>query len=114
MLLTLDSVSDLTMTRVAIRSWLAVVLPAERVDEVMLASGEALANAAEHGQQPITVDLGWSGPLSLDMLIRDSGSWRSARPANRGRGLSIMAALMDTVTLDTTAGTAVKLSRRFD
>ena len=85
MLLTLDLASDLTMTRVAIRSWLAVVLPAERVDEVMLASGEPLANA-EHLQLPITVDLGWSGPLSLDMLIRDSGSWRSARPANRGRG----------------------------
>jgi len=85
MLLTLDLASDLTMARVATRSWLAVVLPAERVDEVMLASGEPLANA-EHLQLPITVDLGWSGPLTLDMLIRDSGSWRSARPANRGRG----------------------------
>ncbi len=51
MLLTLNSVSDLTMTRVAIRSWLAVVLPAERVDEVMEASGEALANAAEHARR---------------------------------------------------------------
>lgn len=80
----------------------------------MLASGEALANAAEHGEPPILVDLEWSAPLDLDVLIRDSGSWQaSTRPTNRGRGLSIMTALMDTVTLDTTHGTSVRLSRRF-
>ena len=114
MLLTLDLASDLTMTRVAIRSWLAVVLPAERADEVMLASGEALANAAEHGQPPINCRrrLVCSAlPRRADQGLRFLAIGPTGQPRP---GLSIMAALMDTVTLDTTAGTAVKLSRRFD
>ena len=49
----------------------------------------------------------------LTIVVRDDGSWRvSAHQPPRGLGLPIMMALMDNVTVDTTDGTAIRLSRR--
>jgi anti-sigma regulatory factor (Ser/Thr protein kinase) len=44
--------------------------------------------------------------------VRDFGSWRAERAGDRGRGLSLMRALMDTVEVTPTPeGTTVRLRR---
>ena len=46
------------------------------------------------------------------MTVQDHGEWRSPRGINRGRGLVLMEALMDSVDVDHTgAGTVVRLRR---
>jgi anti-sigma regulatory factor (Ser/Thr protein kinase) len=83
-------------------------------DDVRLACGEAVSNALEHGKPPVTVDLSWNESSGLTVVVRDGGKWVvSAATPPRGLGLPIMMALMDNVTIDTTDGTAIRLSRRF-
>ena len=87
---------------------------------VMVAVGEACANAAEHayrGAEPglieVTADVDVDGVLTV--TVRDEGSWRppDRDPGDRGRGLLIMRQLVDTVVLDEAAeGTTVTLSLR--
>jgi anti-anti-sigma factor len=87
---------------------------------VMVAVGEACANAAEHayrGSEP--------GPMSvrarvdvdgvLTVTVRDEGTWRPPNrdPGDRGRGLLIMRQLVDGVLLEEEEkGTTVTLSLR--
>ncbi|MGY2066565.1 SpoIIE family protein phosphatase [Blastococcus sp. SYSU DS0619] len=86
---------------------------------VMVAVGEACANAAEHayrGTEP--------GPMSvaaqvdvdgvLTVIVHDEGTWRppDRDPGDRGRGLLIMRQLVDGVTLEEDHGTTVTLSFR--
>jgi serine phosphatase RsbU (regulator of sigma subunit)/anti-sigma regulatory factor (Ser/Thr protein kinase) len=116
--------SALPGVRRQLGSWLTALGMGEqdRVG-VMVAVGEACANAAEHayrGSQP--------GPMSvsaavdvdgvLTVTVRDEGTWRppDRDPGDRGRGLLIMRQLVDTVTLDerergTTVTMAVRLRR---
>ncbi|MET0765829.1 MAG: SpoIIE family protein phosphatase [Blastococcus sp.] len=91
----------------------------ERVG-VMVAVGEACANAAEHayrGAEP--------GPMSvaahvdvdgvLTVRVRDEGTWRppDRDPGDRGRGLLIMRQLVDAVVFDEQeTGTTVTLTLR--
>jgi anti-anti-sigma factor len=91
----------------------------ERVG-VMVAVGEAAANAAEHayrGSEP--------GPMSvaahvdvdglLTVSVRDEGAWRppDRDPGDRGRGLLIMRQLVDGVVLEEEErGTTVTLTLR--
>ena len=87
---------------------------------VMVAVGEACANAAEHayrGAEPgpirISADIDVDGVLTV--TVRDEGSWRppDRDPGDRGRGLLIMRQLVDTVVLDEAEqGTTVTLSLR--
>jgi anti-anti-sigma factor len=102
-------------------AWLAGVGMGEqdRVG-VMVAVGEACANAAEHayrGAQPgpvaVTADVDVDGVLTV--VVRDEGLWRppDRDPGDRGRGLLIMRQLVDTVVLDEASrGTTVTLSLR--
>jgi anti-anti-sigma factor len=86
---------------------------------VLVAVGEACANAAEHayaGTEP--------GPMSvaaqvdvdgvLTVTVHDEGTWRppDRDPGDRGRGLLIMRQLVDGVTLVEDHGTTVTLSFR--
>lgn len=113
--MTVEPSGGLAPARAAMRSWLGAVVPPERVDEVLLASGEALANAIEHGRPPIDIDMQWSTPDTLDVSIKDSGVWKvSAEASTRGLGIPIMTALMHIVSVETTDGTEVRLRRRFD
>ena len=49
------------------------------------------------------------------VTVSDRGQWREPRGVNRGRGLQLMAGLMDSVEVDRQAhGTAVRLGRRLD
>lgn len=112
--LTVESATGLSSARSAIRRWLRDSLPAEDIDEVLLAGGEALANALEHGRAPITMSLEWSDDWLLQLRVRDSGAWRiNPETTSRGLGIPIMTALMDSFSVDTTDGTAIQLSRQF-
>ena len=87
---------------------------------VVIAAGEAVANAIEHGHRD-----GGEGTISLtataqpdqvQLTIADTGSWKPPQPAaypHRGRGTNIMRALMQGVTIEPdTAGTTVHLAAR--
>lgn len=107
------SAAELVSVRSTMRRWLRQKLEANEIDEVLLASGEALANALEHGEPPITISLEWSAAL-LRVSVRDSGAWRvSGEATSRGLGIPIMTALMDSFTVETIDGTAIQLSRQF-
>jgi anti-anti-sigma factor len=87
---------------------------------VMVAVGEACANAAEHayrgaepGPMSVTARVDVDGVLTV--TVRDHGSWRPPNrdPGDRGRGLLIMRQLVDGVVLEEEArGTTVTLSMR--
>ena len=86
---------------------------------VMVAVGEACANAAEHayrGSEPgpmtVTAQVDVDGVLTV--TVHDEGTWRppDRDPGDRGRGLLIMRQLVDGVTLVEDRGTTVTLSFR--
>jgi anti-anti-sigma factor len=87
---------------------------------VMVAVGEACANAAEHAYQgteagPMTVRAHVDVDGVLTVTVRDEGTWRppDRDPGDRGRGLLIMRQLVDTVMFEEQErGTMVTLSVR--
>jgi anti-sigma regulatory factor (Ser/Thr protein kinase)/putative methionine-R-sulfoxide reductase with GAF domain len=105
--------------RRALRRWLHErgVSGADQV-EVMLASGEACANAIEHAYSPGPATFELSARCTGDevsVVVRDSGRWRPSRGQDRGRGLKIIAAAMDTVELNRNpTGTEVVMRRRIE
>jgi anti-sigma regulatory factor (Ser/Thr protein kinase) len=106
---------ELGPMRAALRDWLGPRADATAVDEILLATGEAMANALEHGRPPVTMNLTWADGGQLAITIHDGGSWGTAPDGGaRGRGLPIMSTLMDAVTVDTADGTRVVLTRHFD
>ncbi|MBX5440335.1 MAG: ATP-binding protein, partial [Solirubrobacteraceae bacterium] len=102
--------------RQVLRRWLRERGVAERdAYDVVVAAGEACANAIEHAYRPgrhsFEVRAAERDGL-VRIEVRDRGRWRAARGANRGRGLPIMRALMDAVTVeDAEEGTRVVLER---
>lgn len=86
---------------------------------VMVAVGEACANAAEHAYRgtepgPMSVRAAVDVDGVLTVRIHDEGSWRQPDrdPGDRGRGLLIMRQLVDSVSLDDQGGTTVTLTVR--
>ncbi|WP_029431884.1 SpoIIE family protein phosphatase [Blastococcus sp. URHD0036] len=86
---------------------------------VMVAVGEAAANAAEHayrdtepGPMHISAAVDLDGVLTV--TVRDQGTWRAPDrdPGSRGRGLLIMRQLVDGVVLQGEGGTTVTLRLR--
>ncbi len=114
-------VSHLAPTRAALRSWLtrARVKPDQAVN-VLVAAGEAVANAIEHGHRHSpkgTISLGATAlGDQVYLTITDTGSWKPPQPAtypHRGRGIPLMRELMQDVTINPDpAGTTVHLSAR--
>jgi serine phosphatase RsbU (regulator of sigma subunit)/anti-sigma regulatory factor (Ser/Thr protein kinase) len=113
--------SHLAPTRNALRGWLthARLRPNQAMD-VLIAAGEAVANAIEHGHRH-----GPGGTISLRavalsnevrLTVTDAGSWKlpsSVPEPDRGRGIALMRKLMHDVTIDRgIAGTTVHLSVR--
>ena len=107
-------------------AWLGerVELNAVRFSDVVLAVNEALANAAEfaylknNGVGTVDVEaVQNSDAATLTVTITDQGCWREPDPTTRGRtrgrGIPLMRALADDLTIDTSRlGTTVCL--RFD
>jgi GAF domain-containing protein/anti-sigma regulatory factor (Ser/Thr protein kinase) len=112
-------VSQLAPTRAALRRWLmrARVDPIQSHD-MLLAAGEAVANAIEHGHRHSP-----TGVISLRVIalsdqvqftVADTGSWKPPQSnTRRGRGISLMRALMQDVAINPgSTGTTVHLSAR--
>jgi anti-sigma regulatory factor (Ser/Thr protein kinase) len=86
----------------------AFPLTPDRRDEIVLAVGEAAANAVEHAyrDQPepgfIDVTL-WTESDALCVQIRDHGRWReppsAPRPTGQGLGVVLMRRLIDCVLI---------------
>jgi anti-anti-sigma factor len=85
-------------------------LRAELVDDLLLAVGEAVANAVEHAYPParpgrvgvrLAVEAG-----TVSAAVSDQGSWRPPPPdpGFRGRGLQMIRGLGDDVQLDADGG----------
>lgn len=100
----------LRFARNDLRRWLeSRDLPPEVVDEATLACSEACANAIEHPsrvtRQLVEIE-GHRDATDLVLRVRDYGSWTEhARTDVRGRGISMIRQLMDTVDIQHLAGT---------
>ena len=98
-----------------------------RGTDIMIAAGEAAANAFEHAAADRPAD---AGPVQITLTARtedtvvrltvaDTGSWRpppadrqQPAPGTRGHGMIFMHALMDDVRIDPSAhGTTVTLTK---
>ncbi|WP_033346165.1 SpoIIE family protein phosphatase [Catenuloplanes japonicus] len=112
-------------TRLApIRSTLRGWLDRSGVDtgtaqNVLVAAGEACANAIEHGHRQVRGLIRLSALVTahdVRLVITDTGHWLPPRPAEnpyRGRGLILIRALMNEVTITTgTTGTVVGMRAR--
>jgi anti-sigma regulatory factor (Ser/Thr protein kinase)/putative methionine-R-sulfoxide reductase with GAF domain len=134
-----DDVALVALARSAVSDVLAVRLPAERpalgvarhrlerwlhaagargeeLTAMVLAAGEACANAIEHAYPPLPAALELRAQVAegvVEIVVQDSGRWREPRETHRGRGLTIMRATMDSVDVQTgDTGTTVVLRRR--
>jgi anti-sigma regulatory factor (Ser/Thr protein kinase) len=95
--------------RRAMREYLgALPLTPDRRDEIVLAVGEAAANAVEHAyrgqEEPGVLDVTfWTESDALCVQIRDHGRWREPppgpRPAGQGLGIVLMRRLVDCVLI---------------
>jgi GAF domain-containing protein/anti-sigma regulatory factor (Ser/Thr protein kinase) len=107
----------LAHARTLLRRWLHAQ-GADRAElaALTLACGEACANAVEHAYapRPATFELEAAhadGVITL--VVRDDGRWREPRGAHRGRGLSLIEAVVDDVDVRVTAtGTEIVMRRR--
>jgi serine phosphatase RsbU (regulator of sigma subunit)/anti-sigma regulatory factor (Ser/Thr protein kinase) len=89
----------------------------EEIQAVVVASGEAVTNALEHPIEPSddVIDLrGEVGEGVVSLVVRDRGTWREpVERRDRGRGLLLMRAFMDSVEVVPGApGTEVRMRRR--
>ncbi|MGW3788458.1 SpoIIE family protein phosphatase [Micromonospora chokoriensis] len=113
--------TGLAPVRSALRSWLERCgLHPTNAYNVLVAAGEACANAIEHGHRDnpggrirlratATAD-------GLHLSVTDSGHWKTPQPdasTHRGRGLLLMRALMDAITVTPSAsGTTIDMQAR--
>jgi anti-sigma regulatory factor (Ser/Thr protein kinase)/GAF domain-containing protein len=102
-----------------LRDWLAAVgADGDGAADVLLACGEAAANAVEHAfpdaAGELTVELRLAAGQELTVRVADTGRWRRVpAPGDRGRGLPLMRAVMDSVQVDSgEGGTVVTMRRR--
>ncbi|MFF8828601.1 SpoIIE family protein phosphatase [Streptomyces sp. NPDC015131] len=113
--------AQLAPVRRTLRSWLErCQLPPQTAQNVLVAAGEACANAIEHGHrhrrgEPIRLRAE-ANVTDLRLLVADSGQWKTPQPeanAHRGRGIMLMKAMMQQVTVTTGAdGTTVQMHTR--
>jgi serine/threonine-protein kinase RsbW len=112
--------SHLSRARHLIAAWLTECgLDADMIDDVVLATHEALANAADHafgggtGEVLVCADR-VDGDL-LRVVVQDSGRWRPppADPGFRGHGMTLMAGLAQRCRVQRdVAGTTVEMCWR--
>ncbi len=99
--------AQLAPVRNALRSWLVQCdLPTTTLQNILVAAGEACANAIEHGHRDAPGDTVYFRAEAfvdnLRLTIADSGRWKTPQPernAHRGRGMGLMHALMQQVTV---------------
>jgi PAS domain S-box-containing protein len=121
-----DDPSCLALLRARLREWLpAAGVGSREATDIMIAAGEAAANAVEHATvgrpadaAPVQITFtARAADARVELTIVDTGSWRTPpadrgqpAPGTRGHGVIFMHALMDDVTIDPSAhGTTVTL-----
>lgn len=117
--------SALSAVRRALAGWLldsGVAVDARH--DLVLAASEAITNAAEHGGRSLAsarvtlrarIEQTERGTEQVVLQVQDQGEWRPENSSDeRGRGLTIMGALMDDVSIDNVGGTTVVMTRRVD
>lgn len=113
--------SHLATTRNALREWLVNAgLGDEQVQSLLVAVGEAVANAIEHGHRDRPEGIvSLEAVASVDQVrlsVIDSGNWKPVRTVadiGRGRGIALMEALADHVDIERhPSGTTVSLQAR--
>lgn len=120
---TVDAVpANLAVLRSRLREWLTSAdVGAETAADVMLAVGEATANAAEHARAGVahTVLMTMHAEVvgdGLDLVVSDNGRWKTVAAAagDRGHGLKLIDALVDSHAVATTEdGTTVTMRKEF-
>jgi anti-sigma regulatory factor (Ser/Thr protein kinase) len=112
---------QLASVRAQLRGWLRSCDVGARIaQDVLVAAGEAIANAIEHGHRfrpGEQVRLrAVSTANQLRVTITDRGGWRATPPGDRslrGHGIALMRALMQQVTIEPgPSGTTVDLYLR--
>jgi PAS domain S-box-containing protein len=123
-----DDPSCLAFLRAKLRWWLsAASVGAREASDVMIAAGEATANAVEHatagrpaGAAPVQITLtARATHATIQLTVADTGTWRpppadreQPAPGTRGHGVIFMHALMNEVTIDPSPhGTTVTLTK---
>lgn len=108
--------ASLQPLRQTVRTWLGD-LNADKAaaEDLLLAVGEAVTNAVEHAYGPrlgeVVLSLEAEGDVAI-CTVSDTGCWRSPRGTLRGRGLTLMAALTESLDVSRTdAGTTVRMTR---
>ncbi len=110
--------SALSSMRGALGRWLRQCdASRDESNDIVLACNEATANAIEHAYGPgdwsVEMDAALSGH-EVSITVRDFGRWREPRGDNRGRGLTLIEATMDSVDVvkDLQQGTEVRMVRK--
>ena len=123
-----DDPSCLALLRARLRQWLSAAgIGSQEATDIMIAAGEASANAFEHATAgrpadaaPVQITLtARAAHTMVQLIIADTGSWRpppadreQPAPGTRGHGIVFMHALMNHVTIDPSAhGTTVTLTK---
>ncbi|WP_369830525.1 SpoIIE family protein phosphatase [Mycobacterium sp. 1245111.1] len=122
--LAMDFIADakqLAPSRNALRSWLREAgVDEEQIQDMLVATGEAVANAIEHGHRDRpdgTISLRATAVVDgLHVSVIDTGVWKMPRDvpsAFRGRGISLMRCLVQDVSIHSSdAGTTVHMYAR--
>ena len=109
---------QLASVRSRLRGWLqACDVGVSMAQDVLVAAGEAIANAIEHGHRGSPGALVRLRAVStadqVRLTVSDRGRWRSASPGDRtlrGHGIALMKVLMQQVTIEPgPAGTTVDM-----
>ncbi|MCS0636877.1 SpoIIE family protein phosphatase [Streptomyces sp. LP05-1] len=112
---------QLAPVRKALRGWLdRCDLPPGTAQNILVAAGEACANAIEHGHRDAPGDTvrlrAEAFTDNVRLTVADSGRWKTPRPeanAHRGRGMTLMRAMMQQVTVTPgPTGTTVDMHTR--
>jgi anti-sigma regulatory factor (Ser/Thr protein kinase) len=107
---------SLRVLRHELRPFLDVTaLPAEELDDIVLAACEAAANAVDHAGTTtgsFDVSVAVEGER-ICITVRDHGRWRDPVPGTgRGRGLLLMRSLAALTVTATPEGTTVTMENR--
>lgn len=110
---------DIAPARLALRHWLSAAgVSGQQSCDLLLAAGEAMANAVEHAHRdapggPVVVCGRLTG-TTLEISVTDTGRWKdpdTPPDRRRGRGIALMRALTEDVAIETDGtGTTVRMS----
>jgi PAS domain S-box-containing protein len=109
---------ELAALRQTLRRWLAACEASDQEShDIVLACNEAFANAIEHAYGPGDGTIEMDAALQdrkVSITVRDHGAWREPRGDDRGRGLPLIEAVMDSVSVVRMdpGGTEVRMVRR--